>query len=174
MQLPTSDMKRLFGLLNEELAAESVVGELYVVGGAVMCLVMNARPSTRDVDTFFKPASVVRQAAARAGERAGVGEWLNDAVKGYLSDKGEFGTFLQLSNLKVFCARTDYLLAMKCLAMRIGEEFHDEEDVRYLLRSLNIGSYDEACEVIGRFYPLDRYPQKTLYALEELLGGSGK
>lgn len=66
-------------------------------------------------------------------------------------------------------AQPQYLLAMKCLAMRIGAEFHDEEDVRYLLRYLNLDSYADAIEVITRFYPLDRFPQKTLYALEELL-----
>ena len=74
-----------------------------------------------------------------------------------------------LDNLKVFCARPEYLLAMKCLAMRIGEEFRDLEDVRYLLRNLGVESYEEACGTIARYYPLERFPQKTLYALEELL-----
>jgi hypothetical protein len=58
---------------------------------------------------------------------------------------------------------------MKCLAMRIGAEFHDEEDVRYLLRQLDIRRYTEAISVIERYYPLDRFPQKTLYALAEIL-----
>jgi hypothetical protein len=30
-------------------------------------------------------------------------------------------------------------------------------------------SYEQALEVIARYYPLERFPQKTLYALEELL-----
>ena len=166
-------MEHLFGLLNDELELESVRGELYVVGGAVMCLVFDARASTRNVDALFKPARVVRRAADRVGERAGTGQWLNDAVKGYLNERGEFGQYLELSNLKVFCARPDYLLAMKCLAMRIGGEFHDVEDVRYLLRNLNIETYDQAWEGITGFYPLERFPQKTLYALGELLGGGG-
>ena len=58
---------------------------------------------------------------------------------------------------------------MKCLAMRIGAEFHDEEDVRYLLRLLEVRSYDQALKIIGKHYPLERFPQKTLHALEELL-----
>jgi hypothetical protein len=53
--------------------------------------------------------------------------------------------------------------------MRIGAEFHDLNDVRYLLRHLDIDTYEEALAVIGRFYPLERFPQKTLYALQELL-----
>ena len=66
-------------------------------------------------------------------------------------------------------ARPEYLLAMKCLAMRIGAEFHDEEDVRFLLRLLDIRTHDQALRVITKYYPLAQFPQKTLYALEELL-----
>ena len=66
-------------------------------------------------------------------------------------------------------AQPEYLLAMKCLAFRIGAEFHDEDDIRFLLRLLNISTYDKALEIITRFYPLQRFPQKTLYALQELL-----
>ncbi len=61
---------------------------------------------------------------------------------------------------------------MKAIAMRLGTEFHDEADVRYLLRFLNISSVEAALEVIGRFYPEDRAPPKTLFALQELLGGT--
>lgn len=164
-------MERLFRLLDEELSREAVIGEIYLVGGAVMCLVFQARPSTRDVDGTFQPVAKVRRAAARVGARAGMGDWLNDAVKGYLSEHGEYGPYLELDHLRIFCARPEYLLAMKCLAMRIGEEFRDLEDVRYLLRHLGVESYQAACSIITRYYPLERFPQKTLYALEELLAG---
>jgi hypothetical protein len=53
--------------------------------------------------------------------------------------------------------------------MRIGAEFHDEEDVRYLLRHLDIRTYEKALTVIGKYYPLERFPQKTLHALAEIL-----
>lgn len=163
------DIKRLFGLLNDQMRLESLEGEAYLVGGAVMCLVFNARPSTKDVDAYFQPAQKIREAAARVGAQAGVKEdWLNDAVKGYFSGKGEYDAFLELSHLRVFTARPEYLLAMKCLAMRIGEEFHDLDDIRYLIRYLNLKTYQEAVDVMTRFYPIERFPQKTLYALEEI------
>jgi hypothetical protein len=134
-----------------------------------MCLAYAARESTRDIDALFRPASKVRAAAARVAARAGVdANWLNDGVKEFLSDHAAFAPFLELSNLHVMVAQPEYMLAMKCLSMRIGEEFHDEDDVRYLLRHLGIESYDAALAIIGRFYPLDRFPQKTMYALEEL------
>jgi hypothetical protein len=171
--LSAVDLSRLFSLLNDELARSETKGELYLVGGAVMCLAYSTRSSTEDVDAFFKPATEVRAAAARVAVNTNrSADWLNDAVKGYLSDKGVFSTWLELSNLKIMVAQPEYLLAMKCLAFRIGAEFHDEEDVRFLLRLLNISTYGRALETITQFYPLQRFPQKTLYALQELLPGT--
>lgn len=168
--LSSADLRRLFDLLNEDLAGTKTEGELYLVGGAVMCLAYAARPSTQDVDGFFRPAGEVRAAAARVALRAGLpADWLNDAVKGYLSKQGNFRAWLELSNLRVMIAQPEYLLAMKCLAFRIGAEFHDEGDIRYLLRHLDIQTYEQALELITHYYPLDRFPQKTLYALGELL-----
>jgi hypothetical protein len=168
--LTDKDIRRLFGLLNEELRQAGTEGELFLVGGAVMCLAYAARPSTQDVDALFRPARQVGEAAARVAMQAGVQpDWLNDGVKGFLSEHGEFSPFLELDHLRVMVAQPQYLLAMKCLALRIGAEFHDEDDIRYLLRHLNIRSYDQAVEIITLFYPLNRFPQKTLYALAELL-----
>ncbi|HSD53044.1 MAG TPA: hypothetical protein VLC47_02730 [Burkholderiales bacterium] len=173
--LTDRDIRRLFELLNEELRRADTEGELFLVGGAVMCLAYAARPSTQDVDGLFRPARQVREAAARVvAVRAGVQpDWLNDGVKGFLSERGEFNPFLELDHLRVMVAQPEYLLAMKCLSLRIGAEFHDEDDIRYLLRHLNIGTYEQAVAVITRFYPLERFPQKTLYALGELLPKQG-
>ena len=90
-------------------------------------------------------------------------------MKGFLSEKAKFSSFLELSHLKIYTAEPSYIFAMKCLAMRLGEEFHDLDDVRFLLRWLNVESYKEACEIMTQYYPLKRFPQKTLYALQELL-----
>ena len=168
--LTQGDLRKLFELLNDELRPSRTRAELFLVGGAVMCLAYNARPSTQDVDALFVPAGEVRKAAARAALKAGVSpDWLNDGVKGYLSGQGDFAPFLELDHLNVMVAEPAYMLAMKCLAMRLGEEFHDEEDVRYLLRHLSISDYDQALAVISKYFPLERFPQKTLYALGDLL-----
>ncbi len=166
-----SKIESLFRALNKKLLEDGVKGELYVVGGAVMCMVFEARESTKDIDALFKPTKKIREAAHRVADEAGIDtSWLNDAVKGYLSDSGTYSNFLELSNLRVLTADAKYLLAMKCLAMRIGEEFSDEADVRYLIRNLNINDYKTAIQIISKYYPLDRFPQKTLYALEEIVG----
>lgn len=168
--LTRADIRRLFEMLNEELGQTGTQGEVFLVGGAVMCLAYGARASTQDVDALFRPAASVREAAARVAVRANLDpRWLNDAVKGYMSEHADFASFLEVDHLRVMVAQPEYLLAMKCLAMRIGAESHDEADVRYLLRHLDIDSYDRALTVITKYYPLERFPQKTLYALEELL-----
>jgi hypothetical protein len=171
-RLSSGDIHRLLELLDEELRAADVEGELYLVGGAVMCLALEARDATRDVDAIFRPTREVREAAARVAARAGVPRgWLNDAVKGFLTGRGDFDPFLELPNLRVFVARPEYLLAMKCAAMRLGEEFRDVDDVRYLLRYLNVTSADEAIAIVTEYFDEERLLPKTRLALGELLGG---
>jgi hypothetical protein len=166
------DIRRLLELLGEELETAGVEGEVYLEGGAVMCLAFDARPATRAVDALFRPTREIREAAARVADRAGVPRgWLNDAVKGFLDERGDFDRFLELPNLRVFIARPEYLLAMKCASMRLAEEFRDVDDVRYLLRYLNITSVDEALEIVTRYVDEDRLMPKTRLALEELLSG---
>jgi hypothetical protein len=112
---------------------------------------------------------LLREAAARVAARANVpSTWLNDAVKGFLSDRGEFVPYIERPHLRVYVAEPQYLFAMKCAAMRLGEEFHDLDDVRYLIRHLNLSSTDEALEIVRRYFDEDRLHVKTRLALDEL------
>lgn len=170
LRLTRSDIRKLFELLDAELAASGVHGEVYVVGGAVMCLAYEARAATRDVDAFFRPARLIREAALRVASTAGVPDsWLNDGVKSYLGVRGEFDAYLELEHLSVFVAEPHYLLAMKCMAMRLGAEFHDLDDVRYLLRHLNVSGVDEALAIVMHYFEQDQVLPKTRLALEEIL-----
>jgi hypothetical protein len=168
--LTKSDIARLFDLLNEELGKTETQAELFLVGGAVMCLAYSARPSTQDIDAVFRPARQIREAAARVAVRAHLDPaWLNDGVKGFMSAQGDFALFLELDHLRVMVAQPEYLLAMKCLSMRLGAEFRDEDDIRYLLRQLDLRDVERVKSVITKYYALERFPQKTLHALAELV-----
>ncbi|MBK7952424.1 MAG: hypothetical protein IPK00_27635 [Deltaproteobacteria bacterium] len=156
--------------LNTELAARNVVGQVQLAGGAVMGLVFRSRDATRGVDAVFEPSSILLDAAlAIAARRDLPDRWLNHAVKGYLSDRGTFDSFLELDHLRVFVADARYMLAMKTLAFRIGEGYQDEEDVRYLLRHLDVARWDEAEAILAAYYPLDGYPPHALAAAREML-----
>jgi len=50
-----SQIKTALEKLNDELLLLDVKGEICLYGGAVMCLVYDARPNTKDVDAVFKP-----------------------------------------------------------------------------------------------------------------------
>lgn len=104
-----------------------------------MCLALNARTATRDVDALFRPAAEIRKAAETVAVHAGFDvptDWLNDAVKGFLSPRGSFRDYREMSHLRVMTAEPEYLLAMKCMSMRIGEETHDVDDTCFLLDHL--------------------------------------
>ena len=58
---------------------------------------------------------------------------------------------------------------MKCLAMRLCEEFQDRGDVAVLLRTLGLHSVNQTEEVLSRYYPLERYPVRSRYVIEDIL-----
>lgn len=167
------DAKRIAGLLaalNGELARKEIKGEIYMAGGAVMCLAFHDREATKDIDALMVPAAELREAAALVGEREGLAAgWINDAVKGFFSQTGRFDVYRELSHLRVLTAHPEYLLAMKCLAARLGNEFQDERDIALLLGSLGVNTVVGAVEILERYYPLARYPVRARYLLEELL-----
>lgn len=128
------------------------------------------RHATHNLEAYFRPTRIIREAAARVAAKAGVpATWLNDAVESYLSPRGDYDPYLELEHLRVFVTRPEYLLAMKCAAMRLGAEFHDLDDVRYLLRYLNVTTVDEALAIVLRYFDEEHTQPKTRLALEELL-----
>jgi predicted nucleotidyltransferase len=173
-QLTRDDI--LLGLqkLNERLAAEQVRGELCLYGGACMCVAFAARNSTKDVDAVFEPAALVRKAAFEiANDLHWDWNWLNDDVKGFLSrvrDDGiEVVDACEFSHLKVYRARADYLLAMKCLAARGGDDSPDLEDALLLCRDLGIARRDEIVKVVLRYFPDREPPERSDFFINELI-----
>lgn len=136
-----------------------------------MCLVFRSRPATKDIDALLVPAADLRSAALAVARREGLADnWLNDAVKGFFSADGRFEIFEELSHLRIYAPHPEYLFAMKCLALRIGEEFQDMDDVKTLIGALGLRTFAAAEEILARYYSLDRYPAKARHVLEELLG----
>ncbi len=152
--------------LNDELCAMGVKGEVCLYGGAVMCVVYDARPATKDIDAVFRPAEAVRTAAQRVAQAHGLPDtWLNDAVKGFVVQHPQ-RVFAEMPCLKVFVPEPDYLLAMKVLAARV--EATDKDDVVFLVRRLNLKSPEEVFRIVEHYYPENLIKPATRFFIEEL------
>jgi len=165
--LSSKQIISLFEELNEGLKKNGEFGEVGIVGGAVMCLLFNARQSTRDVDAIFEPTKLIRKLVKDIGERHSLGsDWLNDAAKGFIRDNFKKVDLLQLSHLRVWAPEAPYMLAMKCISARW--DTHDRKDVVFLIQFLKIKTAEEVFKIIQSYYPNNRIPPKTQYLIEEL------
>jgi hypothetical protein len=164
---------RALSSLSEELGKLNVTGELCLFGGTVMVLAFTARLSTKDVDALFQPTPLIREIARRIGEEQHLPtDWLNDGVKGFLSARHDVtaGNLPQFPHLRLTMPVPEYLLAMKCMAARIGgtDEASDIPDIVFLIRHLGLKSSRAVLDLVAQYYPSERIPVKTQYLVEGL------
>ncbi len=164
--MQAEEIKQYLSELNDELRDMNVKGEICLYGGAVMCLVFDARPATKDVDAVFRPAQQIRQAAERIAEAHHLRtDWLNDAVKGFVVPHPQRILF-DFPNLKVYVPEPDYLLAMKALAARLDTA--DADDVKLLIKQLSLQKPEEVFAILEKYYPRQHIKPATQYFIEEL------
>ena len=146
-----------------------------------MVLAFKARQNTKDVDAIFQPAQDIRELSRIVQKEQNIPEnWINDAAKGFLSDRHEVvpGDLPQFEYLRLTAPTAEYLLAMKCMASRIAdkpEERGDLQDIQFLLKWLSLKSPDQAIEIVKRYYPEERIPARARFVIEDIfeqLGGS--
>lgn len=139
-----------------------------------MVLAFNARLATKDVDAVFQPAATVRDAARQVGGAMGLpADWLNDGVKGFTSARLDVtaGGLPQFPHLRLTMPVPEYLLAMKCMAARLGGTTGDQSDVPdivFLTRHLGITSAKQVLDLVAQYYPENRISIKTQYLIEGL------
>lgn len=166
--LTADRITQLFRVLDEELRSRGVVGEVGICGGAVMCLVFQARPATKDVAAIFAPAQEIRDAAKAVAARMGIAEdWLNDAAKAFFHVDPPREDVLELPNLRVWAPTARYMLAMKCVSARFDS--HDLEDTKFLIDYLQIRTPAEVFDTVQAYYPKRLVPAKTQFLVEEIL-----
>jgi hypothetical protein len=159
------------GRLDDELARAGKKVTLYVVGGAVMCVVFEARETTRDVDAWFSEPATVREAARLVAREMSLPEnWLNDAAKAFVPEHAGFERWRSLSHLDVLVADEATMFAMKAAAARTDE---DAGDLRVLAGRLGLTSSAQAIELVLRYYPEERLSVRSRLLLEELLDDGG-
>jgi len=160
--------------LSDQLGSQGITGEICLFGGTVMVLAFTARLATKDVDAIFQPAPVVRDLARRIAEQQQLpADWLNDGVKGFISARHETttGNLPQFPHLRLTMPVPEYLLAMKCMAARLGGttgEASDLRDIVFLIRHLTLSDASQVLALVGQYYPSNRIPVKTQYLIEGL------
>jgi hypothetical protein len=165
--LTADEIMESFVALNDELHKEGQKGEIGIVGGAVMCLVYNARKATRDVDAVFEPSQIIRRAAEKIAKERGLPrDWLNDGAKGYLVANFKRKNIATLSNLVIWAPEPRYMLAMKCISARWDTS--DRDDVIFLTKMLKIRDASSVFTIIQDYYPKSQIPAKTQFFIEEL------
>jgi len=138
--------------LGELAQSKGLKIELTLVGGAVMVLRFDARPSTRDVDAvILSPgeARIVRDLARQVAEENDWPEdWLNDGAKGYLVGITKGPLLFQAPGIEAHAPSLEQLLAMKLSAWR---DDVDISDARRLMQEVVGGR--ERDEVWQRLEP---------------------
>ncbi len=172
--LTRDELLKALRALSDNLGEHGLTGEICLFDGTVMVLAFSARLSTKDVDALFKPTKAIREIADRiAAEHRLPGNWLNDGVKGFVSTRHETtaGNLPQFPHLRLTMPVPEYLLAMKCMASRIGGtagERSDVPDIIFLIKHLGLKSAGDVLDVVAQYYPANQIPIKTQYLVEGL------
>ena len=167
------EIEKYLVLLSDKLKAKGEVGELCIVGGAVMCLVFKARVSTNDIDGIFSPTRQIREAIREIAKENQLPEnWLNDGVKGFIQEAPPREIIRDYSNLKVWAPTAEYMLAMKCVSARA--DTNDSADIVFLLKHLKIADKNTVYEIISKYYRENTVPAKTRFIVEEIVSSLNK
>jgi len=164
---------RLLGLLDAEARSRGLTVELYLVGGAVLVQGFEASPSTANVTAMFRPTSEVMDAIRAVAKAEGVSDtWHHGAVRRTLTGAGGSARlpFVELPHVHVFEPLPEYVLALKCAAMRVDADATAVDDSRYLMRAMNLTSAAAALAVVGHYFTERQLPDDIGRRIERLSG----
>lgn len=161
-------IQHLLEVLDAACAKEGITADVFLVGGAAMCLAYDADRSTRDLDGLFAPTTDLRNLIAEIGEREDLEpDWFNDAAKGFIiKDDPEATEYYRSPHLRVRVASPEYLLAMKLLSARES----DVEDALLLARLSGRTSEQALLDTLTNHYPAGMLQVKNRYFAADIAG----
>ena len=168
--------------LDELAKQDCVLLELDIYGGAAFLLAYDNRAATKDVDAIVRPESIACGYIRKLAEKHQLpDDWLNSAVAQFLTPHKptlrRIKEIEQFKNLSVRVPTARYLLALKAMACRepIGSYQGDYQDLRFLIKKMNVRTTDEIQKAIDAYFPddvLDEEREMVLSSLIEEAHGS--
>ena len=160
------EIEQYLKMLGQELTAEQRKGEILLVGGAVMVLIIGNRMSTRDIDASFeREASAIRVAVSNIARQEGLPpDWLNDGAKGFLYSIPPVFMWKSYPGLDIYLPSLDYLLAMKIIAGRP----QDIVDAEAVIKHLGLSDAQEVVDILQRYVPAQYLTARVQYIIEDL------
>jgi hypothetical protein len=138
-----------------------------------MMLAYDRKRITRDIDAVFHPSSKIIPLIQQVAKEQGLPEdWINDDVRQFLGTRESILALpIEVPGIQVTVPSAGYLLAMKALACRRALPGYkgDEEDLRFLIRKLEISSFHQIQEWIDKYYPDDVPGKQDQAFLEQLI-----
>jgi Nucleotidyltransferase of unknown function (DUF6036) len=161
-----NDIQRYLKMLGQELAINRHRGEILLVGGAVMVLIVGNRRSTRDIDASFeREAAAIRSAVSRIANQEGLPpDWLNDGAKGFLYSSPPITLWKSYPGLDIYLPALDYILAMKIIAGRP----QDIDDAEALVQRLGFTDPQQVIDILRQYIPSQYLTARVQYIIEEL------
>lgn len=154
------NMEDYFKELNRRLKEKGEFGELIMCGGAALAYAYDLRDATYDIDGIY--TSNIREAAKEMQRDMGLNmDWLNDGVKGFMTEKMPFSEVSSYSNLSIKSIEMEPLLAMKLSSARYDSK--DMEDVIKIMKVLKVTKADEMMDLVERYIPKQFQLPKTKY-----------
>jgi uncharacterized protein (DUF1778 family) len=165
-----SEPLRRLALLNDALDRQELKVEFYFLGGALLFVAFHARPRTAHVSALFQPPGAVAETiASLTGREAWPTDWLPAAIREYLVGGVRTDRYLELANLSVFVPPIEYVLALEVASLRMGAGAGALDDLRYVLRALNVTEPRDAIAITGRYFGMRQIPENAYPILASLL-----
>jgi hypothetical protein len=166
------ELLKIFDYLNNQLKENQLVLELTVYGGAIMTLVYDNRPATKDIDCVFNSTNENMLSNILELTKFTFNlpdKWINEDIKEPLKSvlKEDKETFKVYSNLKILKPLPEQLLAMKVLAAR-SEPAKDFIDAYILCKDLNIKTKEELLNICSKYIPLDLIGERQMKFIQYL------
>ncbi len=143
--------------------------EFYFIGHAILHQTFPAHPSSaRPGAMFADDAPLLDALRSLAKNDSWTGPWPEAALRASIRPPAPGQGYLDIPRLKAFTPPLGYALAMKAGAGAL-ERPGRAEDMRFLLRSLNVTTPDAAMTVITRYIAERHLPADTRVFLGRLL-----